>query len=77
MSKLKNPAARPGFALRGTKSDEMLDSIFCDDRHRTAQVELVAEADLNLVLVDFTVPVKVFAPVRNPKLFSLMLPQFV
>jgi hypothetical protein len=32
--------------------------IFCDDRHRTAHVELVAEADLNLVLVDRAVRVE-------------------
>ena len=42
--------------------------IFRDDRYRTAHVELVAEADLHLVLVDVTVPVKEFAPGQQPKI---------
>ncbi len=46
----QNPAARPGFALRKTKSDEVLDLIFRDDRCRTGKVELITEADLDLVL---------------------------
>ena len=58
MNNAKNPAARPGFALSGTKSDEIFDSVFGDDRDRRRQhVESVAEADLHLVLVDRTIRV--------------------
>ena len=58
MNNAKNPAARPGFALRGTKSDEIYGLIFRDDRCRRRQhVESVAEADLHLVLVDRTIRV--------------------
>ena len=53
---IKNPAARPGFALRGDESQTaMLGLIFRDNRGRSEQIEFVIESDLDLVLPDVAV----------------------
>jgi hypothetical protein len=46
----------------------VLGLIFGDDWGRTIKVELVIEADLDLVLVDLTVPIKECARGKQPKI---------